>query len=143
MRSTRRSYRWRRSGMDIGKFFREAFTKFRKEPSDDAAPHVGGGPLSFGDNVRIRYAPSTEAAGIAGCVGQIYGETTPSVTKPEVVGELFRDYAINVNFPELGRNVWLAEQLLDFVDHGAGTTMTIGGTTLVRRADGEWEPKTD
>jgi len=35
------------------------------------------------------------------------------------------------------------EQLLDFADHGPGTTMTIGDTTLVRRADGEWEPKTE
>ena len=127
--------------MDISKLFRQIFTTGRKPPSDDAVLRAGAEPLAFGDNVRVRRAPSTEAIGIAGHVGQIYGETTPSSTSPEVVGELLRDYAINVDFPELGRNVWLAEQLLEFVDHGAGTTMTIGDVTLVRRADGEWEPK--
>jgi hypothetical protein len=128
--------------MDIGKLFRDVFTRYRKPAPDDIALPSGSESLGFGDNVRVRYAPSTEAIGIAGHVGQIYGETTPSVTNPEVVGELLRDYAINVSFPELGRDIWLAEQLLEFVDHGAGTTMTIGETTLVRRADGEWEPKT-
>ena len=127
--------------MDIGKLFRDAFTKYRKEPSDDTGSFAGGGPLSFGDNVRVRDAPATEAIGLAGRVGQIYGETRPSVTQPEVIGELLRDYAINVHFDDLGRDVWLAEQLLEFVDHGARTTMTIGDSTLVRRADGEWEPK--
>jgi hypothetical protein len=127
--------------MDIGKLFRDVFTRYRKPASDDIVLPPGAESLGFGDNVRVRYAPSTEAIGIAGRVGQIYGETTPSVTNPEVVGELLRDYAINVSFPELGRDMWLAEQLLEFLDHGTGTTMTIGETTLVRRADGEWEPK--
>jgi hypothetical protein len=131
--------------MDIAKLFRDvlANSRYRKRPSEDAAPHLGSGPFSFGDNVRVRRAPCTEAIDIAGRVGRIYGETTPSWTAPEVVGDLLRDYAINVYFPELERDVWLAEQLLDFVDHGPGTTMTIGDTTLVRRADGEWEPKTE
>ena len=53
------------------------------------------------------------------------------------------DYAINVHFSELERSVWLAEELVEFVDHGPGTTMTIGDTTLVRRADGEWEPNAE
>ena len=35
----------------------------------------------FGDNVRIRVTPETEAAGVAGLRGQVYGETTPSVTE--------------------------------------------------------------
>jgi len=129
--------------MDIAKRFLDVFRGFRKPPPDDAALQPGREPLGFGDNVRVRHAPSTEAAGIAGRVGQIYGQTTPSFTSPEVVGELLRDYAINVHFSELGRDVWLAEQLLEFVDHGPGTTMTIGDTTLVRGADGEWEPKTE
>lgn len=59
------------------------------------------------------------------------------------VAKLFREMAINVHFPRLERDVWLAEQLPEFVDHGPGTTMTIGDTTLMRRADGEWEPKTE
>jgi hypothetical protein len=126
--------------MDIAKLFRDIFTsRRRKVPSDDAVPRAGSEPLGFGDTVRVRRAPCTEAVDVAERVGQVYGETTPSVTAPDVIGELLRDYAINVHFRELGRGYWFADQLLEFVDHGPGTTMTIGDTTVVRRADGEWD----
>lgn len=42
--------------------------------------------ISFGDNVRVRSTLETEALGMAGHVGQVYGETTPSVTGMAVVG---------------------------------------------------------
>ena len=38
--------------------------------------------LSFGDTVRVRPSPATEAKGLAGRMGVIRGETTPSVTCP-------------------------------------------------------------
>jgi hypothetical protein len=44
--------------------------------------------ITFGDNVRLRSTPETEALGLAGQVGQVYGETTPSVTGVTVVGQI-------------------------------------------------------
>ena len=127
--------------MNLAKLARELFSaRARPQGPGDGPPHVGRGPLEFADNVRVLPAAATEAAGIAGRVGQVFGETTPSVTGPDVIGEHRRDYAVSVHFAEIGRTVWIAEELLEFLDHGAGTRMTIGDKTLVRRADGEWEP---
>jgi hypothetical protein len=97
-------------------------------------------PVSFGDVVTIRRAPETEAAGIAGKTGQVFGQTTPSSTGVEVIGASKSDYAINVFFDELNEAYWLAEELVDFVDHGAGTTVTLDGAAKawVRQADGGW-----
>jgi len=127
--------------MSLPKLFRAIFTA-RADPGkpDDGPSHVGRGPLEWFDNVRVRSTPATEAIGIAGRLGQIYGETTPSSTGIEVFGEHARDYAISVHFTDPDCDFWIAEELVEFVDHGAGTTMTIGDKTLVRRADGEWEP---
>ena len=52
--------------------------------------------ISFGDHVRVRSTPLTEERGLAGLDGNVHGETTPSVTGVEVIGELKSDYAINV-----------------------------------------------
>jgi hypothetical protein len=106
---------------------------------NDGPPYVGRTPLSFGDSVRIRRSAETEVAGIAGRVGQIYGETTPSSTGVVVIGDHRRDYAISVHLGD-GEDYWLAEELLEFVDHAPGTTMKVGNASFVRRADGEWEP---
>ena len=57
-------------------------------------------PISFGDNVRIATTPLTVSLGLAGLTGAVYGETTPSVTGVEVIGEIANDYAINVNLDE-------------------------------------------
>ncbi|MEK6337301.1 MAG: hypothetical protein AABM67_20455 [Acidobacteriota bacterium] len=65
-------------------------------------------PLSFGDNVRIRTSAGTEAKGVAGLVGQVYGQTTPSVTEVEVIGEVTSDCAINVFFKDRDESFWFA-----------------------------------
>jgi hypothetical protein len=54
--------------------------------------------VSFGDNVRINSTPETEALGVAGRIGQVYGYPTPSVTGVAVIGDAGGDYAINVYF---------------------------------------------
>ena len=93
------------------------------------------------DRVRVRTTTMTEAAGVAGRTGQIYGETRPSssgVARNEIIGELTEDYAVNVHFDELKRSVWLTRDLLEFVDHAPGTQITVGGTTRVRTETGEW-----
>ncbi|WP_298868849.1 hypothetical protein [uncultured Gimesia sp.] len=95
--------------------------------------------ISFGDNVKILASSETDALGISGKLGQVYGETTPSVTSMEVIGELAEDYAINVSIEGFDETFWLAPQLLEFVDHGQGTALEIGNRKAVRRADGSWE----
>ena len=95
---------------------------------------------SFGDNVRILATSETEAKGIAGLVGQVFGETTPSVTGVEVIGELASDYAVNVFFEEAHESFWFAPALLEFMDHAPGTEITVGGVPKkwVRNESGQW-----
>src|SRR6266849_11221788 len=83
--------------------------------------------ISFGDRVRVRVTPLSERAGVTGLVGQVYGETTPSLTSVEVIGELSSDYAINVYFEERGSSSWFAPELLEFVDYAPGTEITLRG----------------
>jgi len=69
--------------------------------------------ITFGDNVRVRATPDTEARGVAGLVGQVYGETTPSVTGVSVIGHLTRDYAVNVHFEGKKETFWFVSELLE------------------------------
>jgi hypothetical protein len=97
--------------------------------------------ISFGDNVRVRDTEITRAKGVAGLVGPVYGETVPSVTGADVIGETTGDYAINVYFEERDELLWFSPNLLEFVDHGAGTEITLKGVDKkwVRTENGEWE----
>ena len=95
--------------------------------------------ISFGDNVRISNSQETEALGLAGKKGQVYGETTPSVTGVKVIGKTEDDYALNVSIEGMDQEFWFAHDLLEFIDHGAGTEIIIGNHRAVRRADGSWE----
>jgi len=96
--------------------------------------------VSFGDHVRVRVAPETVRLGIAEKQGTVFGITTPSVTGVEVVGGLSKDRAIDVFFDDLDRGYWLAEELVYFVDHGSGATITLEGVAKqwVRGDDGSW-----
>jgi hypothetical protein len=98
-------------------------------------------PISFGDNVRVRSAPETEARGLAGLAGNVRGETTPSVTAVEVIGEPATDFALCVHFDGRDEDLWFAPQLLEFVDHAPGTTIRLEGVPKqwVRTATGEWQ----
>src|ERR1051326_3237614 len=69
--------------------------------------------IGFGDNVRVHRTPETEALGVAGHVGQVYGHTTPSITGIRVVGGSDGDYALNVHFDGSEDTIWFAPQLLD------------------------------
>ncbi len=91
------------------------------------------------DNVRIRVTPSTEAAGVAGRIGNVAGFTTPSMTGVEVIGEVKEDLAFSVMFENPHMQLWFAPDLLEFVDHAPGLKIEIGKTKLTRRADGSWD----
>ncbi len=97
--------------------------------------------ISFGDKVRVRGTPATEAAGLAGLVGDVYGETTPSVTGVQIVGDLKEDYAVNVHFDQRDGEFWSNPDDLEFVDHAPGTTITLKGVDkkCVRTESGDWE----
>ena len=97
--------------------------------------------ISFGDNVRIHRTADTECIGVAEMIGNVYGETTPSVTKVEVIGQLQSDYALNVYFDTLRVSHWFAPQLLEFVNHAPGTEIHVHGSSFksVRQRDGTWK----
>lgn len=96
--------------------------------------------ISFGDNVRVRATPLTRELGLAGMAGQVYGETTPSVTSVDVIGVIRDDYAINVFFEERKDSFWFTPELLELVDHAPGTEIRLDGVRKkwVRTASGEW-----
>ena len=95
----------------------------------------------FADRVRIRASEETERLGLAGREGQVYGWTTPSVTGVSVIGSAADDYAVNVQLDELDEVLWFSDDLVEMLDHGAGTAMTIDGQDIewVRLPSGEWE----
>ncbi len=88
--------------------------------------------------MRIRSTEATESLGIAGQAGTVYGRTTPSVTGVEVIGESSEDLAISVALDGQTAQLWFAEELLEFVDHAAGTTVEIAGRKLIRDERGDW-----
>jgi hypothetical protein len=94
--------------------------------------------ISVGDNVRVVATPLTEKLGLAGLVGQVYGETRLSFSGVEVGGEIADDYAINMQLQGRPGTLWFAPQLLAFIDHAPGTEVVIGSKRLVRSASGEW-----
>src|SRR5258705_13033768 len=96
--------------------------------------------MTFGDKVRVRTSPDAEVRGVAGVLGQVYGETTPSVTGVTVIGEVTRDHALNVHFEGRTETLWFAPDLLEFVDHAAGAEIRFDGVPKkwVRTATGDW-----
>ena len=97
--------------------------------------------ICYGDNVRIRRTPETERLGIADTIGNVYGETTPSETRVEVIGLLRSDYALQVYFDALQKSYWFAPGMLEFVNHAPGTEVHVHGTAYksVRQRDGSWK----
>jgi len=93
----------------------------------------------FGDKVRIRDTELTRKLGLAGQSGTVYGETTPSVSGIEVVGEAHDDFALNVMIGERGEQLWFVHDLVEFVDYSPATEVTIGDRRFVRAASGDWE----
>ena len=76
--------------------------------------------VSFGDSVRVRSTPLTERLGLANLVGNVFGETTPSVTGVEVIGDSEVNHAVYVFFADEKQGFWFAPELLEFIDHAPG-----------------------
>jgi hypothetical protein len=98
---------------------------------------------AFGDNVCIADTPLTRETGFAGQRGVVYGVTTPSVTGVESIGKSAQDVALNVHFASRNEGFWFAPELVQLVDHGAGTEITLKGVEKkwVRREDGGWDER--
>lgn len=106
-----------------------------------------GPATDLADRVRIRRSEETQRLGLADKEGQVFGWTTPSVTGVAVIGPAAEDHAVNVHFEELGESFWFAESLVETIDRGAGTVISLDGQDRewVRLADGEWQerPRSD
>jgi hypothetical protein len=87
---------------------------------------------TFGNKVKIKSSPETETKGLAGKTGEIFGHTTPSVTGVEVIGQTDKDFALNVYFDDRQESFWFDESLIEQLDNGAGTEMTLD------RIDKKW-----
>ena len=94
----------------------------------------------FGDRVRIRETEETRAAGFAGRVGELFGESIPSSSGAgPVIGGRGEDQAFSVFFEETREQLWFAPHLVEFVEDRAGQTMTVdGGPSFIRDPDGDW-----
>jgi hypothetical protein len=95
--------------------------------------------ISFGDKVRITATPATQAAGVAGRIGNVTGFTTPSLLGVKVIGEVKEDFAFSVTFENPDTQVWFAPELLELVDRAPGQDIQIRQKRWVRRADGGWD----
>ena len=95
--------------------------------------------IGFGDNVRLLDTPLTRKLGVAGHIGPVHGETIPSSSGVEMIGE--GDHAVAVWFEDRQEALWFAPDLLEFVDHGEGTEIVIDGSPVkfIRQADGGWD----
>ena len=96
---------------------------------------------NFGDRVRIRRTPETEAAGVADREGNVYGFTTPSITGVSVIGGAPEDNALNVEI-EGHEALWFRPDLVELVHHNAGMEIRVGNVRAVRRDDGTWDEST-
>ena len=97
----------------------------------------------FADRVRIKRTEETQTLGLAEREGQVFGWTTPSVTGVSVIGTITDDYAVNVFFDELDEDFWFADDLVEQVDHGAGTVISLDGVDKewIRLPNGDWKER--
>ncbi len=99
-------------------------------------------PMTFGDLVRVRSTEETEAVGLADLVGIVFGQTIPSKSGVDVTLKPRLDYAIAVNFDELGKTLWLPHDVLEFISHRPGQQVGIqtsrGERIWRRQENGKW-----
>ena len=96
------------------------------------------------DTVRVLEAPETVAAQVAGLIGVVFGESMPASSGVgPVIGTLQGEWALNVTFEDREGEFWFTPELLELVDHGAGTVIGLDASPVeyVRRADGGWDER--
>jgi hypothetical protein len=95
---------------------------------------------SFGDKVKIKDSPLTKEKGFSGKIGEVYGQTTPSLMNIEIIGTPKEDSAVNVYFDDLKASYWFDPDLLETIDQGRGTVITLVGVDKkwTKGQDGQW-----
>lgn len=95
---------------------------------------------TFGNRVKIKRTPETLEKELADKVGEIYGQTTPSMMDFEIIGTLKEDVAFNVHFEELNKSYWFTEDLLKHIDNGQSAEITLDGIDKkwTKNDSGEW-----
>ena len=95
---------------------------------------------TFGNKVRIKSTPETIEKGLSGKAGVVYGVTTPSMMDLEVIGTPKEDVAINIYFDDLKESFWFDEDLIEHIDNGQGTTISLDGVDKkwTKGKNGEW-----
>jgi len=97
----------------------------------------------IGDHVKVADRAPTRELGIANASGIVFGLTTPSSTGIAITGAQVDDFGVNVWIPTQQKAMWLGEELLSFVSHGAGGVMKWGDVTFVRTGAGRWITRGD
>ena len=95
---------------------------------------------SFGDKVKIKDSVLTQEKGLAGKIGEVYGQTTPSMMNFEIIGTPKEDIAVNVYFDDLKTSYWFDADLLETVDDGQGSVITLDGVDKkwTKGQNGQW-----
>jgi len=95
---------------------------------------------SFGNKVKIKDTLATQEKGLAGKIGEVYGQTTPSMMDFEIIGTPKEDFAVNVYFDDLKTPYWFDADLLETIDNGEGSTITLDGINKkwTKGQNGEW-----
>lgn len=95
---------------------------------------------SFGNKVRIKHSPETQEKGLAGKIGDVYGQTTPSMVDFQIIGKPKDDFAVNVYFDDLQTSHWFDADLLETIDDGQGSVITLDGVDKkwTKGQDGQW-----
>src|SRR5688572_27242479 len=95
---------------------------------------------SFGNKVKVKNSPLTVEKGLAGKIGDVYGQTTPSMMDFEIIGTPKKDIAINVYFDDLKTSFWFDADLLENVDNGQGSVITLDGVDKkwTKGQNGQW-----
>ncbi|MBN1469397.1 MAG: hypothetical protein JXM74_10410 [Fusobacteriaceae bacterium] len=94
--------------------------------------------ISFGDTVRIISTDLTKKFNINDKIGQVYGETIPSITNVKVIGNNNDDFAFNIQIDDCNE-YWISPDLLEFINHTSGTEINIGSYSATRTVSGEWK----
>ncbi len=95
---------------------------------------------TFGNKVRIRKTSETTEKELAGKIGEVFGQTTPSMMDFEIIGTLKEDVAINVHFEDLNESFWFAKDLIEHLDNGQGAEITLDGIDKkwTKEENGDW-----
>lgn len=95
---------------------------------------------SFGNKVKIKSTPETEKLSLAEKTGDVFGQTTPSITEVKVIGKTEKDFAINVYFEDLKNSYWFDEELVETVDNVTGSVITLDGVDKkwTKDSNGNW-----